>query len=169
MLEHPALLIHDWQPAARAEEAPAWIRAITNAARQPLGFVRLAGETGTSWFSWLRKVQLDVFETDDASHLLTVTRSWGMLRAWEVHDADDRHIGIIGKALWTPDREVLGLLDCDSGDHGRILDAAGRQLAQFGKQGRNVLDLTFTPQPTANPFLRMLILASVLTLEPAPH
>jgi hypothetical protein len=169
MLEHPALLIHDWQPADHAEAAPAWTRAIATSARQPLGFVRLAGETGTSWFSWLRKVQLDLFETDDASHLMSVTRSWGMLRAWDVHDADDRHIGVIHpKTLMTGDRERLGFLDFESNDKGRVLDPVGQQLAAYARAPGTALVLTFEPQPTANPFLRMLILASVLTLEAAP-
>ena len=168
MLELPALLIHDWQPAAAAEATQAWTRTISTPARQPLGFVRLVGETGASWFSWLRKVQLDLFETDDASHLMSVTRSWGVLRAWDVHDADDRHVGVIHpKTLMTGNRERLGFLDFESLDKGRVLDPGGQLLASYARTPRTATVLTFAPQPT-NPFLRMLILASVLTLEPAP-
>ena len=68
MLEQASLLVHGWTQ----QEGP-WTRPISDAAGRPLGFVRLGGEAGTSWLSWFRKARLDVFETEDASHLMTVT------------------------------------------------------------------------------------------------
>ena len=65
-----------------------------------------------SWLFWLRKIRLDVFETDDASHLMTLMRSWTLFPIWELHDAEDRHVGsVYPKSLVTCDGDVLGYLD----------------------------------------------------------
>ena len=166
MLEHSFLLVHGW---SRVDDSPgAWARAVTNDGGRRLGFVRFEGDPLASWFSWLRKARLDVFETEDASHLMSLTRAWGVLRAWDVHDAEERHVGRINpKTMMTGERVRLGFLDFESADQGRILDQTGQVLAQYGRKGA-LVEVTFTPGSSANPFLRMLILGSILTLEPAP-
>ena len=75
MLEHSALLVYDWTQAVQPDGKNAWIRRIADAAAQPLGFVRCERHFTPTWLSWLRKVRLDVFETQDASHLMSLTRS----------------------------------------------------------------------------------------------
>ena len=164
MLEHSTLLVHGWRCA---DASALWTRAITDAFGQPLGFVRFEGDLAGSWFSWLRKVRLDVRETEDASHLMTVARAWGVLRAWDVHDADDHHVGIIAaKTLVTPEHQRLGFLDF-SAEHGRILDPGGQMIGKHVRKESNV-EVTFMPQ-SANPFLRMLMLGSILTLDAVPE
>ena len=162
MLEHSSLLVHDWFC-----EAPTCTRSITDMAGQPLGYVRLEAVEDATWFSWLRKVRLDVYETEDASHLMSLTRSWVALRAWDVYDAEDRHVGSIHpKTLMTAERVRVGLLDLESGDQGRINDPSGQTLAEYRKKSGDALEVTLTGPP--DPFLRMLILGSILTLDPAP-
>jgi hypothetical protein len=165
MLEHAALLIHAWTHKP-LPDGPAWVRPITDSTGFPLGFLRFDGEPNASWFAWLRKVRLDVFETDDASHLMTLTRRWGILSSWDVEDADLRYVGTVyPKTLVSSENQHLGYIDRENG---RILDPMGRVLARFGKKAAGVVEIAFMPEGSSNPFLRMMMLGSVLTLEPAP-
>jgi hypothetical protein len=169
MLEHASLLIHDWTQTTLPDGERSWIRPVTDAAGQRLGFVRFAGDPKGSWFSWLRKVRLDVYETEDAAHLLSLSRSWAMLRLWEVDDADDRHVGTVyTKTIESSEGDRLGYVDRENDMRGRILDPKGQLLARYGMKNTNDLELAFAPDSPANPFLRMLILGHVLTLNPAP-
>ena len=166
MLEHSPLLIHPWtrQPLA---DGPAWVRSIGDTAGLALGFLHFDGEPDDSWFRWLRKVRLDLFETDDASHLMTLTRFWGILSSWDVEDADLRHVGTIyPKTLVSSENQRLGQVD--RGD-GRILDPLGAPLARFSKKEAGIVEVAFDSEMPANPFLRMMILGSILTLEPMPR
>src|SRR4051794_10031633 len=95
MLEHENLLIHVWTRTNTPDGISAWLRPITNASGRSLGFVRFEGNPDASWLAWLRRIRLDIFETEDASHLMSLTRAWGRLRVWDVHDAEDRHVGSI--------------------------------------------------------------------------
>jgi hypothetical protein len=169
MLEHSRLLVHNWTRKPQTEGGQAWVHAIADAEGAALGFVRLESNSNPSWFSWLRKVRLEVLETEDASLLMCVTRSWGVLRAWEVDDAEGHHVGsIITKYIVSTDGARLGHLERSPGGQARIVDSAGRVLARFVKKIGGVDELTFAPDPQANPFLRMLMLGCFLTLEPAP-
>ncbi len=157
------MVVHGWTQKAELDGGLAWIRSVTDGADRPLGFVRLDGAPRGSWLNWFRKVRLDVFETDDASHLMSVTRSWGMLHIWEVDDAEDRHIGTVyTKSIVSAEGERLAWIE-----HGRLLDRAGQQLASFGRKAQGVLEVTFAPPP--NPFVRMLVLGCALALEPGPN
>jgi len=168
MLEHAVLLVHAWNQEAIAEGGAAWIRRITDSVGTPLGFVRFEGDPALSWLSWLRKIRLDVFETDDASHLMTLTRLWGILRSWDVEDAEQRHVGnLYTKSIVSSDNVRLGYIDDDYSGPGRILDIHGQVLARFTSH-ESAIKVTFTPNSMANPFLRMLILGSILALEPMP-
>jgi hypothetical protein len=169
MLEHPTLLLHDWTHAALPGGERAWIRPVTDAAEHSLGFVRFAGNPKGSWLSWLRKARLDVYETEDAAHLLTLMRSWGVLRIWEVDDAENRHVGTVyTKTIVSSEGYRLGYLDRETGEQGRILDPTGSILLRYAKKTNSDLEVAFTPEAMANPFLRMLMLACVLALDPAP-
>jgi hypothetical protein len=167
MLEHALLVVHDWTQKAEPDGSLAWMRAVTDAAGRPLGFVRLDGDPRGAWFSWFRKVRLDLFETDDASHLMSVTRSWGMLRIWEVDDAEDRHVGTVyANSILSAEGERLAWIERATPERGRLLDSTGQQLAIFGKKAGS-LEVTFAPPP--NPFLRMLLLGCALAFEPGPN
>jgi hypothetical protein len=169
MLEHSSLLVHGWTRTTLADAAEAWIRPITDSAARPLGFVRYQKLPALSWFFWLRKVRLDVFETEDASHLMSLTRSWTMLHIWDLHDADERYIGsVYPKTLVASAGESLGFLDLQSGEQGRILNPSGHALVRFCKKNGASLEVAFAPDPVANPFLRMMMLGCLLTLDPRP-
>src|SRR5437763_5372944 len=94
MLEHSTLLLHEWTRSSMPE-GRTWVRSIADASGRRLGFVRHQRLAAMSWLFWLRKIRLDVFETDDASHLMTLTRSWTLFPIWELHDAEDRHVGSV--------------------------------------------------------------------------
>lgn len=168
MLEHSTLLVHPWTRTTLADGADAWIRPISDAASRPLGFVRLQ-YAPLSWLFWVRKLRLDVFETEDASHLLSVTRSWTMLSIWDVRDAEDRDVGrIYPKSLVASEGQALGYLERDRVGQGRILDPEGHALVRFGHNNAGNLELTFAAESGANPFVRMMMLGTILTLDPKP-
>src|SRR5687767_6376745 len=91
MLEQACLLAHPW---SRADEKSPWTRRITDLAGAYLGVIRLELPS-PGWFAWLRSLKLSVFETADASHLMTVTRRWAFSRIWDVYDAEDMHVGTL--------------------------------------------------------------------------
>ena len=170
MLEHATLHIHGWTRSTQPDGAEAWTRPITGAAGQPLGFVRSQKLTAHSWFFWLRKLRLDVFETEDASHLMSLTRSWTMRSIWDLHDAEERHVGYVYPAsLVASEGGLLGFLHLEARGQGRILDHAGRVLTRFASNNADPLAVSFGPGPADNPFLRMLILGCILTLDPKPN
>jgi hypothetical protein len=165
MLEHSTLLLHEWTRST-TPEGPTWVRPIADGAGRRLGFVRHQKLAAVSWLFWLRKVRLDVFETEDASHLMTLTRSWTLFPIWELHDAEERHVGsVYPKSLVTCDGDVLGYIDLPS-EQGRILDPAGHSLARVGKRG-GACELAFAAE-SANPFVRMLVLGAVLAIDAIP-
>src|ERR1041385_8515546 len=88
MLEQAAWILQPWSFVAQAADGPAHVAQIRDASATPLGFVRLAGESHSSWLAWLGRVRLDVFETEDASLLMTLRRTWGLLGSWDLEDAD---------------------------------------------------------------------------------
>ena len=112
----------------------------------------------TTTAGWTRTV------TDDASHLMTLVRSWGITRTWNLYDADDRHIGSIGPSrLVDANGERRGTLDAD-----QILDANRQTLATFRKLTTLKAEVTFAADREANPFLRMLLLAAILVQDASP-
>jgi hypothetical protein len=169
MLEHATLLFHDWTHATLSDGERAWIRPIRDVSGHSVGFVRFVGDTQGSWFSWFHRARLDVYETDDAAHLLSLTRSWGMLRLWEVDDAEDRHVGsVYTKTIVSSEGDRLGYLDRETDEQGRILDSNGVVLLRFGKSPDG-LEVVFQAKATANPFVRMLMLGCVLALDAVPR
>ena len=169
MLQHSSLLVHGWTQTVVPKEEDAWIRPITDLAHRRLGFVRYQKLAPISWLFWLRKTRLDVFETEDASLLMSLTRSWTMLPIWELHDAEDRHVGsVYPRSLVADGGQALGYLDLETEGQGRILDHAGRMLLTFAKKNGDICELAFAAQLDANPFLRMLMLGYILSLDSSP-
>jgi hypothetical protein len=165
MLEQATLVIHAWAQMSQVDGTFAWTRRIDNGAGLPLGFLRFVGDPSGSWFAWLRALRLEIFETDDASFLISVTRSWGLLRTWVIQDADEQLVGsIYGDALLTSEKDVAGEIDRDQR---RIADSTGKTIATYVENVGRV-ELTFADLP-ANPFLRMLILGCVVSLEAKPN
>jgi len=168
MLEYSVLQVGLWTERPAAGSAPTWVRHIAGAAGQPLGFVRFDGAVRSPFFSWLRSVRLEVYETDDASHLMSLVRAWGVLRIWDVYDAEERRVGsIYPPNLVDSEGQRRGFLEHHGPDRGKALDPANHVLATFQRR-LDSLDLAFMPEPAPNPFLRMLILGAVLCLDPAP-
>ena len=95
MLEHSRLLIHAWGHSPTPDGESAWTRTITDDAGQRLGFVRLTSDSARSWFSWLRGVQLDVFDglglglSLDPRHLPRADRQLVVLAGVEVVELVD--------------------------------------------------------------------------------
>jgi hypothetical protein len=169
MLEHASLFIHGWTRSIQADGLEAWTRSIVDADGRQLGFVAYQRLAANSWLFWLRKIRLDVYETEDASHLLSLMRSWTMRSIWDLYDAEERHIGCIyPKSLVASDGSLLGFLDMETRNQGRILDHAGGVLATFTRCASRI-ELTFASEPTGNPFLRMLMLGAILALDPEPQ
>ena len=169
MLENSTLVALAWTRTTLADGAVAWVRVINDAAGRPLGFVRYQKLAPTPWLFWLRRIRLDVFETDDASHLMTLNRSWMVPSIWNLHDAEDRPVGsLYPKRLVGSDGQVQGYLQLESIGQGRILDPAGQVQARFCTKNNVDLEMTFIPGSSANPFLRMLMLGCLLTLDPKP-
>jgi hypothetical protein len=166
MLEHACLIVHAW---TRAEDGSAWIRRVTDAVGAPLGFARSKGAMGPWWLGWLRPLQLDVFETDDASHLMSLARSWALSRIWSVHDAEEIHVGTLYfKTLVSSVRTFVGEINAESTERGQIVDGKRTSLANYWMRPGGSCELTFAAATMQNPFMRMLILGSVLTLDPPP-
>jgi hypothetical protein len=169
MLEHSCLHIEGWTRQALPTGETTWRRRITDAGGLPLGHGQLVGDAGAWWFSWLRSLRLEVYETEDASHLMSLVRSWGMLQVWEVYDAEERRVGsLYSSNLVDAEGERRGYVDLQARGRGRIFDRESRELAALRWPTPGMLELAFPAEANPNPFLRMLILGSVLTLDPLP-
>src|SRR5690242_1111983 len=99
MLEQPSLLLLPWihsldgaRPGALPR--PRWVRSIMDpATNHSLGFAAWSAGAFSGWLGWLGRKTIRVFESDDESLLLTLQRSWGLSRAWEVLDAESCRVG----------------------------------------------------------------------------
>ena len=166
MLENSTLVALAWTRTTLADGTVAWIRAINGVDGQPVGFVRYQKLAPIPWLFWLRSIRLDVFETDDASHLMTLSRSWMMRNIWNLHDAENRLVGsLFPKRLVGSDGQVRGYLHREPDGQGRILGPEGQVQARFCTKNTVELEMSFFPGAPANPFLRMLMLGCLLTLD----
>jgi hypothetical protein len=166
MLENACLLIHGW----KLNDADAsWRRAVTDQTGQSLGFVQYQPPKSDSWFAWFRRARLEVYETEDASHLMTLIRGWRFGRTWNTYDAEDRFVGTAFPSLiLSSDGFRLGEHARASAEHGAIVDGVGMSLLSYQKRAEQMVELRFTPAAMTNPFLRMLLLSWVLILDPVP-
>ncbi len=158
MLEHHELWLGPWSTAEPSR------RAIHEAAgRQPLGQARWRPRPASSWRRWLTQPTLEVVETEDESLLLTVHRLWSWGSAWEVHDADERAVGIVaGSSIRDALGRCLALGHRSVGDSAwHIVSPEGPELAAVAPVADGCV-LSFAPLIDDNPFLKMLLLALVL-------
>jgi hypothetical protein len=162
MLEHPTIFLQQW---TRASFASPWQRRVTDMTAKPLGFVRCILPTKGAWFSWLRRTRLEVYETEDASHLLTLARAWSLGPTWITYDADAVFIGSVhphkiiasdGNLLGNHERTPTG---------GRSVAPTGIEWMRYQRADDATVEIHFMKHAMANPFLRMLLLSSVLMLD----
>lgn len=169
MLEEASLLLHSWSRYETAENEWVWRRRITDGAGKMLGFVCFEGEPERSWWHWFRQQRLDVFETEDASHLMSLTRNWGVLGSWVIRDAEGNHVGnLYSSVLLTSEPAKIASLDVDTTGNAAARDMQGRTMARMTRREDGFQEIAFTMEIPFNPFVRMLVLASFLTLAPMP-
>src|SRR4051812_32879190 len=91
MLEQPRLYLEPW----RADTAGGQVRRVIrdHATGQPLGFAAWRTEFTWDWLNRWLPGRLEVFETEDASHLCSLEAPWLWRRGWRVVDAEERLIG----------------------------------------------------------------------------
>jgi len=167
MLEQPALLLGPWCPADDPAQPPARKRVISVPATGDLLGFATSTEAGFSWWSWLRRQAIRVFETEDASLLMTLSRSWGLSRAWAVRDADERSVGFVYRSVLMDmdGRRLAVARGADGNERGAFVGANGRELGTFeNRTGHGVL-LAFGDALEGSPFARMILLGAVLTWE----
>jgi hypothetical protein len=147
MLEREKLFIRDAEA-----DGSRWIEDLESGTR--LGTSRPATEGGR-WLPFL--TVLEVREVGDAPLVFTVRRRWVFLPGRVVRDAEARHVGtVIGSRVQGPGdrRIVLGYDGAFRGDDGRVLARMRRE-----KGGTS---LHFSEECAADPFGKMLLLATVL-------
>lgn len=161
MLEQACLVAHPW---IRADATTLWTRRITDSAGAYLGFVRLEPPL-PGWFAWFRSLKLSVFETEDASHLMTVTRPWAFSRIWDVYDAEDVPVGMIAlQVLFASDRTFLGKVKREADGARAVRDPSEKVLATI-RRAEQCSEISFTLGTLSNPFLRMMLLAALIAQE----
>lgn len=162
MLEHMSFYLQPWNRATA--DAP-WQRRITDIRARPLGFVRCIFPVRGAWFAWLRRTRLEVYETEDASHLMTLVRAWSIGPTWVTYDADALFLGTVHpRSIIASDGIRVGEFQPTAGG-GRIVDPAGIELMTYSTADDGTVEIRFTKQAMANPFLRMLLLSCVLMLN----
>jgi hypothetical protein len=128
---------------------------------EPVGFAVWRKQRGGWLARWLLRPVLAVHEMDDAPLLFTIHQLWGLAPTWEVRDAEGFVLGVLaGPVLKDHFGRTLALC-LRAQDGTEVRDAEGRTLltlteASGGKK------LTFAPEAEANPFLKMLLVATAL-------
>ena len=160
LLEQPALLLRPWAPAEARKSRP----IDDDATGRPLGFACWPAPP-RSWVGWLSRTGMEVFETEDASLLMTLLPPRWWSSAWEVLDAEDRLVGKIkGPHILDAWHDRAVSLRKDA--HGGVfIDAHRQELGRFSLLEQKTIRLNFYPILEGQPFPRMLLLASVLCLK----
>jgi hypothetical protein len=162
MLEQQRLLIKPWETTT-GRRRPI-LDALTGAL---LGFAVWQAERGPRWLRWLTHPVLAVHEAEDEPLLFTVHRPWGLLWRWEVRDADGHPVGTFRRRL-IRNRWNDALAQIEPSPHAGTLwfrNPDGRQLAALTRNEEGMA-LAFADELEGEPFVKMLLLASVLVLEP---
>jgi hypothetical protein len=168
MLERPGLLLLPWttprDDAALARLLPADERAADAHIRpiaapddgSVLGCALHLGPTAF-WASLFRGCHLRVFESDDASLVLSARRPPGLWRPWQVFDAEENPVGACQAAtLFSPLGPAFARRQ---GDEYRTLEGELLTICKTTPRGCQV---RFAETPAAHPFARMVILAALL-------
>jgi hypothetical protein len=160
MLEEADLHIGPWLPGPGPGDGSrgTWMRRRISVRGQALGF---ACRRHGAW-SWLVRRVVEVYETEDASLLLTLRPRWWR-RAWDVVDAENRVRGGVYRAWLLDDAEQsLALVQLlAQGREARFMHPSGRDLGTCTKSGDNV-HLRFAGE--LDPFTRMILLGAALLL-----
>lgn len=105
MLELQTLLLQPWTEPGdtladvlRAASATR-IRPILDPADERLLGFAYEPSAASTWWPWLARPALEVYETEDASLLFTVHRYWALAPKWEVRDADGHRLGTFRQPL----------------------------------------------------------------------
>ncbi len=161
MLEQGELLLRPWAPARAGGAARA--RPICTGRGEPLGFAVRRPAAGWAFWPWARPERVEVFETEDESLLLTVTRGWA--HTWKVHDAEDRLVGQFrGAQVYDGAAECLAERQPAGTRHERFI--SGEQtLAEWSCDGGEVR-LVYSGRLDREPFAKMVLLAAVLASAP---
>jgi hypothetical protein len=152
LLEQPVLLVRPADDSGR--------RWLEDAQGQAVGFA-WHSPLLPWWLRWSRR-PLTVHETDDEPMVFQVQRQWALLPRWQVADADGEVVGSVAGA-WLLDRweqPLLGRRRAPDGG-GTFAPSGGQKAAEWSREGDR-LRLVFYPPVQDEPFLKMLILASVL-------
>jgi hypothetical protein len=175
MLEQQTLLLRPWafpadQPthSARAGSGGAGPGARTRvvlagASGAPLGFAAWRTAPGVFWKRWFFRPVLEVFETEDASLLMTVAAPRRLGRDWEVRDAEGHPAGVLrGDVVLDRSGRALAAAEPDPAGAGRrFVTPLGSVLTTLTPAGDGML-LTFAPGLEGDPFARMVLLAAAL-------
>ncbi|MCI0378926.1 MAG: hypothetical protein L0215_15065 [Gemmataceae bacterium] len=177
MLESASLLLKPWSPLdslAWTDAKPQgalWTRTIVDPATdQPLGFASWDRPGRRGLLFPLAGKAVRVFETEDASLLMSMRRPWGLWRMWEIIDAEEHWIGsLYADVLF--DRSGARLARWQqSGDSGENawVGERGLELASWQTIAGQDMIFRFGETQEDNPFLRMATLAGVLLMPPWP-
>lgn len=166
MLEYAALCLAPWlagehrcRMGAGPTPLPRWA-VLEPTSRQLLGLVRCLAR-------WLRPPVVEVFETADESFLFGMRGGWWPAKSWRIADADGRPVGYVqGIQLRSWQGDLLAVMETEPGEAaGRWRGRDGRELGSFRAADGGVL-AQFAPELSdGSPFLRMLLLASLLRTE----
>lgn len=130
--------------------------------------------TGWLWQRWLAVPRLMIYETEDYSHLFTMSRTWGFRDQFSVQDAEDQRVGLVS-LLSARHRNAssLGFVEDALGFIlARLESACASQAVHFRASDGSLLGtmraesegwlLTFARELQGSPFARMLLLAALL-------
>src|SRR5262245_2726965 len=166
MLERPALVLCPWAalPRPRHGEASAPAgrrRTVLDPGGAALGFVAQV-PSGPRWLRWLTRPHLEVYETEDASLLCTVSAAgWGR-RLHAVRDSEGRHVGTVRQwLLFDAAGRLLAQGRAAVDGATRFVSPAGLELGAVAPCEDGTL-LTLLPAVDGDPFARMLLLGATL-------
>jgi hypothetical protein len=172
MLEQRALLLGPWIDAERVPCFRDDSRHRGQIARMIwdpdsdafLGVARGHPKVRRSWLGWLAGQLVQVFETEDASLLMTLYRPWGPSRTWQVRDAEERGVGFLFRTvLWDAHGRRVATARMPEHDlPGRFVGAGGMQLGTIVRRANESLLLTFGAPLDGDPFARMMLVGATL-------
>ncbi len=165
MLESSRLSIGPWTLAGGDPAGRRRGLFLERAIRDPtegkvLGFV--SWRRGLFW--WLVRKKMAVYETEDASLVLTLWGPGWFRRAWEVLDAENRLRAMVFRTwLLDGDGQPLALLNVPgSGDRIQFMGPGGKELGYLQKGKEQDMILHFAKE--LDPFTRMALLGAALAL-----
>src|SRR5690242_16093173 len=144
MLETDELSILPWSAAddLRVDDGPEIVaarRILDARTGKCLGF---AAAQRKRWWSG---TTLRVHETEDASLLFSLYRPWGILRSWQVYDAEERLIGTFnGNYLFDGMGYLLACLHEDEAGAGTFVTRPGVELGSCSSRADGTWSLAFS-------------------------